>query len=205
MKQPLIAALFFALVSCSGPAPTKTETKKEPPKPAEPAGAQKAFFQMYGSARTWAPDVSGFIMQSITTPGMPAKEGKYAAWRGEFVSLGVRGTRTFTYSAVNEDGLSKGISKGGDNSYTGPRGQNSEWPVQALKIDSDAAYRTAMTKGKGEEYSKKHPEIPVTMVLEKTKRHTNPVYRVIWGASANSSSFSVYVDASSGEYLETTH
>jgi hypothetical protein len=202
MKKAVAAAIL--LLAACGEQPQ--QVKKEPPKPAEPVGAQKAFFQMYSAVRGKAmSDLNGFMMQSITTPGMPQKDGKFAGWRGMFVAPAKQTAWTYTFSAVTEDGLTKGITNGQPESYTGPRGQNSDWPIQALKIDSDVAYKTAMEKGKGADYSKKHPEIPVTMVVEKIKKFGNPVYRVIWGASASNSSFSVYVDASTGGYLETMH
>ncbi len=202
MKR-VAAATILMLAACSEP---PKQVKKEPPKPAEPVGAQKAFFQMYSAVRGKAmTDVNGFMMQSVTTSGMPQKEGKFAAWRGMFVAPSKQTAWTYTYSAVTEDSFTMGITNGQPESYTGPRGQNSDWPIQALKIDSDVAYKVAMTKGKGEAYSKKHPEIPISMVVEKIKKFGNPVYRVIWGTSASTSAFSVYVDASTGEYMETMH
>lgn len=201
MMKASILALVLALAACA-PAP-QTAKKKDPPKPPEPVGAQKAFFQMYAATRRWAPDANGFQMQSITTASMAQTGGKFAGWRAIFVSPSRRASRTYTFSAVEDEGLSKGISQGQEESYSGPRGQNSDWPIQALKIESDKALEAALTKGKGAEFSKKNPTIPITMQVEKIKKFGNPVYRVIWGASASTSSFSVYVDASTGEYLET--
>jgi hypothetical protein len=37
------------------------------------------------------------------------------------------------------------------------------------------------------------------------KKYQDPVWRIIWGESAGTSDFSVYVDASTGDYLETLH
>lgn len=199
-----VFATTLFLAACTTQAPV-AEQKKEPPKPPEPVGAQKAFFQMYGSARTWTADINGFQMVSIATKDMPGKDGKYPAWRAVFSSPSKRATKNFVYSVVKEDGgLSKGITKeSAEDRFEGSRGQNIDWPIQALKIDSDAALQTALTKGKGDEYSKKHPEIPITIMLEKIKKFGNPAYRVIWGPSVSHSSFSVYVDASTGIYLET--
>jgi hypothetical protein len=194
---------FTLLVAACTQAPVAQ--KKEPPKPPEPVGAQKAFFQMYASARSWAADVAGFQMISIATKDMPGVKGKYPAWRAVFASPTRRATKNFVYSAVTEEGgLSKGITKeSAEDRYEGSRGQNLDWPIQALKIDSDAAVETALAKGKGAEYSKKNPAIPITVMLEKIKKFGNPVYRIVWGTSVSNSSFSVYVDASTGVYLET--
>ncbi len=110
-----------------------------------------------------------------------------------FSSPGKKATKNFVYSVVKEDGgLSKGVTKeSAEDRFEGARGQNIDWPYQALKVDSDAALQTALAKGKGDEYSKKHPEIPITIMLEKIKKFGNPVYRVIWGTSVSHSSFSV--------------
>ena len=45
--------------------------------------------------------------------------------------------------------------------------------------------------------------MPVTFLLEFTKRFPNPAWRVIWGESVGTSDFSIFVDATTGEYLET--
>jgi len=195
-----LSALLLA-VACSE-APRK-ETKKEPPKPVEPVSGRHAFYQMYGTARSWAQDLQALQMQSITLDDVKAKDGKYPAWRVTFVSDSRRSAKTYTYSVVTAQGLNKGIFGGNEESYSGPRGQNAAFPMQALKTDSDAAFETAGKKGA--DYSKKNPNKPITMVLESIKLFPNPVWRVLWGESVGTSNFSIYVDASTGEYLQTMH
>jgi hypothetical protein len=73
--------------------------------------------------------------------------------------------------------------------------------VQALKIDSDAAYATALKKGA--DYTKKHPDTKISYLMEMNKRFAYPSWRVIWGESVSSSGFSVFVDATTGDYLQT--
>jgi hypothetical protein len=73
--------------------------------------------------------------------------------------------------------------------------------MAAIKIETDAAYKTALENG-GAEYEKKNPDKPVTFLLEKVAKHPNPVWRVIWGESVSQSNFSVYVDASTGDFRE---
>ncbi|MBK5295497.1 MAG: hypothetical protein JJE04_27940 [Acidobacteriia bacterium] len=195
-----LPALLLALACSDAP---KTATKKDPPKPVEPVSGRYAFYQMYGAARSWAQDLQGMQMQSITLNEVKEKDGKYPAWRVTFVSDSKRSAKTFTYSVVTAQGLNKGIYSGSDENYSGPRGQNAAFPMQALKIDSDAAHETAAKKGA--DYSKKHPDIPITMVLENIKQFPNPVWRVLWGQSIGTSNFSIYVDASTGDYLQTMH
>ena len=75
--------------------------------------------------------------------------------------------------------------------------------IAAVKVDTDAALATAKTKAV--DYDRQNPGMPITYVLEKTDRFPNPTWRVIWGESAGISSFSVYIDATTGPYLETMH
>jgi hypothetical protein len=56
---------------------------------------------------------------------------------------------------------------------------------------------------KGHEYARKNPTQPVKFMLEKTRRFANPAWRVFWGESVSSSSYSIFVDAVTGEYLGT--
>ncbi len=74
----------------------------------------------------------------------------------------------------------------------------------AVKVDTDAAYKTALANG-GSEYDKKNPGKPISLTLEKVDKYPDPVWRVIWGESASTSGFSVYVDASTGAFEEKVH
>ena len=84
-----------------------------------------------------------------------------------------------------------------------PTGQTQPFAIQYLKIDSPAAYTTAMTKAK--DYASKHPEMPVKFVLDWQKRHLNPTWRVYWGESVTTSSYGVYVDAMYDKYVAMAH
>jgi hypothetical protein len=42
-------------------------------------------------------------------------------------------------------------------------------------------------------------------MLEKLPKFANPAWRVIWGESAGTSNFSVYVDATENDFLERLH
>jgi hypothetical protein len=200
-KSVFLLPVFLLMAACTDPAPVETK-KKEPEKPPEPVTGRVAFHQMYMmAARTWGGDTQGMSLQSIPMKSIASAAGKYPAWRGTFVSEARRASRTFTYSIVEAEGLFKGPFAGPEDTYTGPRGQVSPFPIQALKVDSDAAYKTALEKGA--DYAKKNPDKPIHFLLENNKRHPNPSWRVIWGESVGTSNFSIFVDASTGGYLET--
>ncbi|MEO7652400.1 MAG: hypothetical protein ABIZ80_18195 [Bryobacteraceae bacterium] len=201
----LVLAASLVFVSACSEAPKVSEKKKEPEPPAEPVSGSSAFFKMYTAARGWAGDVQGLQMISIHLPEVKSVPGKSGAWRVMFVSQSMKRARTYTYSVMEADGnLHKGVFAGNDESWSGPKGMAKPFLIQALKIDSDAAYQTAVKKGKSAaEYIKKNPDMNVAFLLEQTNRFPSLTWRVIWGESVGTSNYSVYVDASTGEYLET--
>lgn len=197
--RPAVALCAVVLASCGSEAP-KTEKAKEPAKPAEPIGARYAFQQVFITARTWATDAQGLRVRDLRVGNRPAEPGKSYAWEITLMSPSKQRERTYTYSTVEEGNIHIGPYGGVDGPYQ-QRGQARPWPIQALKIDSDKAYEVAL--GKSAEYVKKNPDKPVTFLLEQTTRHPNLAWRVIWGTSVGTSNYSVYVDASTGLYLET--
>lgn len=208
MKSHLILSIpvlaILALGGCSPEAPKAEPAKKaEAEKPAEPVGAQKAFYAVFPQARIWAPDIEVLTMRDIHPEGVaPGEPGTAGAWQVTFVSPSKGRMRQFTYSVVKAENLDKGASMGMEGSYTA-RGQEQTFRTAAFKVDSVAAYTTAAAKAG--DYIKKNPNKPVTFLLESTKQFPNPAWRVIWGESVATSNLSVYVDASTGEYLKTMH
>ncbi|HTS65568.1 MAG TPA: hypothetical protein VMH28_26280 [Candidatus Acidoferrales bacterium] len=200
-----LAALLAALVSCSDtPAPG---AKKEPEK-LEPATGQTALFRMYQMARSWGGiETQVLKMQSVRIPEVKdAPPGTAGAWQATMVSAGKGQSRDYTYSIVEGEGnLHKGAFAGPESGWSGARGVESPFLMAAVKVDSDAAYKKAMetTVSKAADYDKKNPGKPITILLEKTNKHPDPVWRIIWGESAGTSNFSVLIDASTGDYLET--
>jgi hypothetical protein len=193
-----VLPLLLLLAACSD-AP-KTPPKKEPPP--EAITGKDAFFKMFGPARAWAPDVQPLELVSINLPEVKGEPGKAGAWQGTFVSLSKAKKRVWTYSVIEAEGnLHKGVFAGQEGGYS-QTGVVQPWLMAALKTDSDEAYKTALTKAT--EYNKKNPGKTITLLLQKTKKHPDPAWRVIWGESVGTSNFSVFIDASTGQYLETT-
>jgi hypothetical protein len=200
---PISAAICLLLTGCSEntPAPKKKEAEK-----VEPVTGQSALFKMYQVARSWAPDAQVLKMNSMPLSEVPTvPPGTAAAWEATFVSASGGKARRYTYSIVESEGnLHKGVFPGQDESWSGARGNNTPFLMLAVKVDTDAAYKTALANG-GEEYDKKNPGKPIAFTLEKIAKFPDPVWRVIWGESASTSNFSVYVDAMTGEYKEKMH
>ena len=205
MKQiPFLAVCLASLlwIGCSDS--STPAAKKEPEKAPEPVTGQSALFKMYQKARTWAPDAQVFKVNSIHLADVPAPPGKSGAWQAAFTSASLGKMQTFTYSVVEQEGnLHKGVFSLSVGSWSGSSGVNTAFDIRAASIDTDAAYKTADEQAK--DYDQKHPGMPISFQLEKNNKFPQPVWRVIWGESVGTSSFSVYVDAGLGKFLEKMH
>jgi len=179
--------------------------EKAPPPPPEPISGSSAFFRMYTAARGWAVDAQAIGMNSINLPDVKKVPGKAPAWQVRFVSPSMQRARSYTYSVIEgPSNLHKGVFALNEEGWSGPRGPAKPFPIQALKVDSDKAYETALKKGKkAAEYVKANPDKNVVFLLEQTSKFPSLTWRVIWGESVGTSNYSVFVDASTGEYLET--
>ena len=189
------------LSACSD---SSTATKKAPEKPAEPVSGLSAVYKMYQVARTWAPNPSVLSMTSMHVTGIPEATGKAGAWEGTFTSPTLGRSRSFTFSVVELlPDVHKGVFAGPEAGFSGSKGESKPFNIAAVKVDTDAAYATALTKAA--DYAKKNPDKPITYLLQKIDRFPDVVWRVIWGESLGQSSFSIFIDASTGSYLETMH
>jgi hypothetical protein len=188
------------LAGCSSE-PTAPVKKAEAP-PLPPATGRQALQQMFIAARAWAPDLQPLKLNSILLPDVKADPGKAGAWQAVFVSASLGRARSYTYSTVEAEGnLHKGVFAGQDQSWSGPSGNTKPFLMASVKTDSDEAYQAALKKGA--EYDKKNPGKPITFALEANSKFPDTTWRVIWGESAGTSNFSIFVDASTGLYLET--
>jgi hypothetical protein len=193
-------ALLLLLAGCS--TETRAPQKKAEEKPPEPLTGRQALQQMYIAARGWAADIQPIKVNSILLPEVKAEPGKAPAWQAVFVSQSLGKARSYTYSVVESVGnLHKGVFAGLDQSWSGPSGATKPFLMASVKVDSDEAYKTALKKAA--EYDKKNPGMPINFLLEANNRYPDTSWRVIWGESVGTSSFSIFVDASTGLYLET--
>lgn len=201
-RRGLAATSLLLVLSACSDAP-KTEVKKEPEKPAEPLTGRQAFQKMYPSARGWAIDAEPLQIQSYNLPQVPSAGGKAGAWQTTFVSASQSKSRVYTWSAVEAEGnLHKGVFAGPEQGWSGPSGQNSPFDTVAIHVDSDEALKTALAQKEIAEFVKKNPAKPVAFIMEKTRRFQDVYWRVMWGESVGTSEFTVFVDGSTGKFLE---
>jgi len=198
----LVAAMMVTSGCGSSPKPA-ADKKEEPKKEPEAITGRNAFFKVYVTARSWAPDVQCLSVSSIPLEEVKAGPGKAGAWQVTVVSPSKLRKRTYTWSAVEAQGnLHEGVYPGPEDSFN-PNSKTKPFLIAALKTDTDAALKIA--EEKSVEYMKKNPGMRVNYLLELGDRHPNPAWRVIWGDSVGTSGHSVFVDASTGLYLETRH
>ena len=196
----LLPIILF--VSACSDAP-KTVEQKQPPQALEALTGRQAFQQMYPQARGWAPDAQPLQIRSLNLAQVKGGEGKAGVWQVIFVSPSLGKAKTYTWSAVEAEGnLHQGVFGGVQKDYT-PRGDASPFLIAAIKVDSDEAYATAVKQSA--EYIQKNPNKPVMFLMELGKRFPDVTWRVIWGDSVGTSDYSVFVDGTTGKYLERMH
>ena len=206
LRHKILVGLPLALLLTGCSEETKTTPKAaEPAKPVEPVTALSATYKMYTQARSWAPDCKVLRVASLTLKEVKSEPGKSGAWEATFVSEANQRARRYTFSVLESgpSNLHEGVFGGSVDSYSGT-GQAKPFIIQAFKVDSTAAYETAVKDKNGAAYSAKNPDSPLLFLLEKTSRFPDPAWRVVWGESVSTSPFSVFVDAMTGGFLQYT-
>jgi hypothetical protein len=198
---PIAGSLALLLCGCSEQPAAPVKQVEEKP---EPVTGQTALFKMFQVARSWDPRIQILKVSSTHLNEVPEVRGKAAAWEGTFVSPTQGRYRTYTFSVIELlPNLHKGVFSIAEDAFSGSKGESKPFLIEGAKIDTDKAYETALAKAG--DYEKKNPGQPITLILELTPRHPDPTWRVIWGESAGSSSFSVFVDATTGDCLDVMH
>src|ERR1700722_12595116 len=145
----VIVAACSLLVSCSEP-----PLPKEAEKPPTPVTGRYALQQMLVAARTWAPDLQILTMTSVHFTQVPNAPGKSGGWQVTFVSPSLQQSRTYTWAGAEISmSIHKGISEERPNGWTS---NHKEFPIAAVKVDTDEAYQTALKEMA--KYAKEHPD-----------------------------------------------
>lgn len=190
--------LILLLSACSDPTDTKV---KEPEKPPAPVTAQSAFLYTYPAARAWAGDSLPVRIRSINLADVPSDHGKAGAWEISYVSASRQEARIFTWSAIEaSETLHKGIFGGKAQAWTGSGSQQKPFMASDFHIDSPKALDAATEAAKV--YLDKPGTKPaINFLVEFTPRFPNPVWRVMWGESAGSAEFTVFIDTTNGKVV----
>jgi len=197
MRILFAAAAAILLTGCSdSPAPVK---KAEPP-PA-PISGRQAFQYLYGSSRMWASDSLPLSVRSLPVADVKLEPGKAGAWEVIFVSESMARARTYTWSAVEAEGLHKGVFPGQQGPWRAS-GAKQPFSPALLKVDSVEAFAEAVKSAK--DYVNKpgaRPPVNFMLEYEAGTRFPNPIWRVLWGGSVSSAEYSVTVDATTGKVV----
>jgi hypothetical protein len=190
------------LSGCSAPPPAPAQKQAE--EKIEPVTGLKGLGKMFQVARTWDPRVQILKLTGVHLNEVPEVRAKAGEWDATFVTGAGDRSRSYTFSVIELlPNLHKGVFSASEEPFSAKKESSRPFPIEAVQIDSEKAYQTALTKAG--DYEAKNPGKPITMILELTPRHLRPAWRVIWGPSVSNSSFSVFVDATTGEYLEIMH
>lgn len=198
----LLSMILLGLVSCTSP--SEVAAKKAEATPDPPLTGRQAFQRIFPQARVWAPDGMPVLLQSFNLPQVKSENGKAGAWQATFVSASRQRSRIFNWSAIEKGDLHKGVFPAPEQSASSTSAQDSVFLIAAIRTDSDQAWEVALQQKDTAAFRTKFPNTPVTFVLEKTRRFPDLTWRVIFGESASTSEYSVYVDATTGKYLERT-
>lgn len=179
-----VAALLLSACSEAPKTAAKVESdaKKEPAKAPEAITAQRAFYEMYKPARTWATDLLALSVASGEVPGIKNEDGKAGLWTATFVSPSRKEARIFTY-AVADAGpdIRKGVNVSNALPWGGSNPSSMPFANSQFAVDSDAAFKTALESAAG--WLKTHPNQKYTMKLGNATRFPAPVWYVMWGTS----------------------
>jgi len=204
MRAGFFAYLLLGLAACSDSSKI-AEEKKAAATPDPPLTGRQAFQRMFPQARTWAVDAQPVQLESYNLPQVKSENGKAGAWQATFISMAKHRSRVFSWSAVEaENNLHKGVFAAPEQDISGPSGQESPFPIAAIRVDSDEAWQTTLKQKDTMAFLKKFPDKPVVYMLEKTRRFPDLAWRVVFGESVSTSEYSVFIDATTGQYLERT-
>jgi hypothetical protein len=196
---PVVTAAFLLSASCSD-AP-KEETKKEAPvKPPAPITGRQGFQSTYPSARAWAQDAVPIQVRSMNLDSVKSEPGKAPLWEVTYVSATRSKMRIFTWSAVEEGNLHKGVFGAIEDSWAGPSGQDRPFESITIQVDTPEALEKAIAES-GEYLKKPGGKPPVSYLLHLTPRYPEPTWVVLWGTSVGTAKHTVTIGASSGKML----
>ncbi|MBV9573663.1 MAG: hypothetical protein JOY93_06380 [Acidobacteriales bacterium] len=202
MKNPwltVVAAMLMA--GCSSQTSKPAQTQKPEPKPPEFVTARVAFQKLFIAAHGWARDAQPFRLESSNIPGKKGEGGKSASWRASFASAAQRSERTYSWSGADTpDGTARGITPGGEDSYTPGNASTQVFDMGFLKVDSDKALETAQKHG-GDKLLAKTPDTSIFYVLDWSHLSNQLIWHVIYGPNPDEASLKVDVDASTGNFI----
>jgi hypothetical protein len=207
LKKCTISATAIAVLLVAGctqqsapPTNNAPVAAKKPAGPPELVTAKTAFWPMYTSARSWAPDIVVLRVTAKALPGFKNEAGKAAMWEATFASSSKRESRIYSYAITDiPPDIYKGVAAGIVAPWGGVTRDAMPVDLSLFNVDSDAAYQ-AVAAGAAD-WIKKNPGKGLSdLELGDTYRFQVPVWYLMWGDKT--SGYVALVDASSGKLLK---
>lgn len=196
MKRLPSLVLAAILAGCSSP--PETAQKAEPKKAPEPLSGRQAIQATFPTARGWASDAQLFRARNYNLSGYPSAGGKAVAWEVTYVSAAHGSMRSFNWSAVELGSVHEGVYGGPQQSWR----QGREAPIEMSQLGVDTPELVKTAEEAASDYLKRPGEKPpVTFQLESNPRFAAPTWAVMWGNTAGTAQYVVYLDAKTGKLL----
>lgn len=199
-----VATLGLAMLpACSGgktpQSSTETQQAAKPaPKPSETETGRTALQLLYATARQWQTDAEPYRLESTPTKDANGHDGKAALWRGHFASPAFSSQRAIQWSGVSDD-EDRGIRKAPEESWSASNTTTRPFQITDVKIDSDAALRTAQKHT--QKLGKDADTLPVFYTLDVNPQKRAVVWHVAFGENRNDAKITVDVDAGTGGFI----
>jgi hypothetical protein len=200
MKRFNLVLLGLAFLAGCSSEPTKPAAPPQPKTP-ELLTGRSAFQKMYIQAHGWSGDAKPFRLESQANKDANGRDGKSAIWRASFASPSKGSVKPFVWSGTDSsDAPSRGVSPGGEDSYSPSNSNTQLFDVAFMKVDSEKAFEEAQKHG-GDKVLAKSPDLPVLYVCDWKGSQNQLIWHVIYGTDRDSAKLKVAVDASTGEFL----
>jgi hypothetical protein len=195
-----LLVILALLAGCDSNTAKPPEAKVEP-KPPELLTGRAAFQKVFIAARSYAPDVKPFRIESTPSVDGNGQDGKSAIWRASFASAVQRGVKPFFWSGSNApDAPSRGVSPGNEDTYNPNNASTQIFDVAFLKVDSDQAFAEAQKHG-GDKELEKDPTTPVLYICDWNHNTNELVWHVIYGSSRETAKLTVAINATTGAFI----
>ncbi|GAC1650986.1 MAG: hypothetical protein NVS9B15_10940 [Acidobacteriaceae bacterium] len=201
LALPLLAVL--AVTGCNSNNGKSSENKPASQQ-AKPAKAESqaltgraALQKMAIPAHLWAGDIQPISLESEPADDNNGSDGKSTFWRSAWGSETKRSAKNFSWSgSASDDANSRGITPGGEDSWSSGNTSMQAFNFGFLKIDSDAALSAAKVK-----LTPKDKAVPVKYSLTFDPLKQQLLWRVNFGGGEHGKT--IDIDATTGGFVRT--
>ncbi|MBV9669467.1 MAG: hypothetical protein JOZ43_00800 [Acidobacteriales bacterium] len=201
-KLTILVLICFSLNACNSSKKTENGSTISETKPSKPAlqteTGRAALQKMMIPAHLWAADVQPIHLESQPSEESDGSDGKSAQWRSVWGSDSKRSAKSFSWSGSSTgDPNSRGITPGGEDSWSASNTSMQAFNFGFIKIDTD----NALTVAQGKLAPKDKATKPVSYSLRFDPHENQLLWRVRFGEGDRFKT--IDVDATTGKYVRT--